>query len=89
MQQVIATDRSGAQWFRVSKRAAFNAWQAGKVVTLCPCKMYPFGHWNIGIEFDPALNENPFVDIVRNFEWYNCNYETGYYSAYYLKTKGA
>lgn len=30
--------------------------------------------------------KNYFVNIVNSFEFYNCNYECGYYAAFYIKT---
>jgi hypothetical protein len=63
-------------------------------IYMVPCKMYPTpqtwyivtlvnvpGGW-IGVKG----NENrTFDDQINAFEYYNCTYETGYYTHFYVK----
>ena len=82
------TCRDGNRVFRrVSKAAARKAWKGNQAVTFCPAKLYPFGGWRPSITVNPQDTERkPFDDVVRGFEYYNCQlHETGYYAAFYVE----
>ena len=37
------------------------------------------------MELYPWYDVKDFDSVVNEFEFYNCNYETGYYSAFYIE----
>jgi hypothetical protein len=69
---------------RINKRTAKKLYEIGQPVLFCPVKLIPGGMWGIGCiitkregrTFDQDLNE---------FEFYNCNYEAGNYTAFYIE----
>ena len=68
---------------RVSKKTARRVYNGGGVVMIAAHRLNP---WNI---FQPAItilrDEHTFDEWVNDYQSYNCNYETGYYCAYYIK----
>jgi len=74
----------GTAFRRINKRQARQSFVAGHPVVLCPCKLAPFGAWRPSCMVQLTADEC-FDNIVKNFEWYNCNYETGYYPSYWIK----
>jgi hypothetical protein len=68
---------------RVSKKTARRVYNEGGVVMIVAHRLNP---WSI---FQPAItilqDEHTFDWWVNDYQWYNCNYETGYYCAYYIK----
>lgn len=84
------TARDGNVLFkRVSKRAARIAYDAGKPVVLCPCKLYPFGGFRPSmLEQKTDQSEQSFYDLVESFEHYNCQLnETGYYASFFIEVR--
>lgn len=77
---------------RITIHQARKRYAEGLPVVFCPCKLYPFGGWAPGIEITPKPDEwdegdtaaTAFTKRVNAFTYYNCNYESGYYPAYYL-----
>lgn len=69
---------------RITKAAAFNEYKNGNTIYLTPVKLAPGGFWNVGT---PIKNDSPrkWESIINEFEFYNCSYETGYYTAFYIK----
>ena len=72
---------------RLYRRKARKAYNSGTTIVVVPCRMYPFGPWGMSIPIRKSDGEETFDQRVRNFEFYNCNYETGYYAAFYLEEK--
>jgi hypothetical protein len=98
MNKFFAMD-GNTKFERVSKRAARVAYELGKPVVLCPCKLYPFGGYRPSMmlqrDFEDdaqrdalGLTGHTFVERVQNFEWYNANcWETGYYASFFIEVK--
>jgi len=75
---------------RLYKKEARKAYDEGTVLVMVPCRMYPNSPWGLSFtlnkkEREAAGKTEPFDTLVQEFEWYNCNYETGYYAAFYIK----
>ena len=74
-------------YVRISKQAARRMYEAGETVYLVPCRFVPGNCW--GLMYDANYyNWNkcePFDTVVNAFEYYNCNRETGRYTAFYRK----
>jgi hypothetical protein len=81
---------------RVSKLTAIKLWCEGKPITFVPCKMVPGGMWGMGStitvaevraarEGEGKTDTDLFNLICDEYRYYNCNWETGYYPAYYVK----
>ena len=76
---------------RIKKPLARKMYYSGHTITVVPCKC---GVNNkvlkaelsifCGDDTDPLTIANRFDRTVREFEHYNCNAETGYYSHYYV-----
>lgn len=86
-------------FIRISKKEAERRYNAGEIVRMCACNMSPVNIWGafadcVKTEF-PAVGGDSFNTIVprsREFEtvvnafrFYNCNRESGYYPAFYVK----
>ena len=80
-------ENDGKTWARATKKQAMAAYDSGLTGLFCPVKMRPFTPWNLetyvdkrsGCEFNIQLN---------GFEYYNCNSETGRYTAFYIQIGG-
>ena len=90
------TDRNGAAWARVTKKAAIKAWMDGETVALCPRNLRPFTMCaceyttkradRAQYHADDIGARNDFNAIIGSFTWYICtNTETGKYPAFYVK----
>ena len=76
---------NGAGYRRISKAAARKVYAAGLHLILCPVGMRPDTPWHIEA-FVEHRNES-FDSVVNAFEYFNCNAETGYYTAFYAPIK--
>ena len=84
MHKITAVD-GGLKYRRISKAEARKAFDQGKPVIFCPCKLYPFGGFRPSIMVQKSEHGwKDFSYAVQNFEWYNCVNETGRYTAFYL-----
>jgi hypothetical protein len=74
---------------RISKSRARKLWAQDKIIHFCPVKLRPGLPFASDIAYYPEEQKNnDFNKTVLNFEWYNCQMnETGYYTAFYLRTK--
>lgn len=67
---------------RVSKRTAKRHYNNGESIIVLPVKCY-----TEMFAFETGENHNKvedFDNLVNEFEFYNCNYECGYYAAFYV-----
>lgn len=84
---------------RITKAAARRAYNAGETVRICPVNISPVNMYGLyadcsnakhttvaGDGFNTTIARNKeFETIVNAFIYYNCNHETGYYPAYYVR----
>lgn len=77
----------GQTFTRISKAAAKKMYERGENVYICACKMNPEGHWFHAVWIHPEP-EQTFEQFVNAYTYYNCNYETGYYPAFYKGLEG-
>ena len=71
---------------KVNKTQARKLFLQKKDIYILPCKVYIGNMWikpyianitkKVDFDFDKLINE---------YEYYNCNYELGYYASYYIK----
>lgn len=91
MRQYIFEDQNGVFYKRISKQEARKRYQDGLSTIFCPVNMHPFHKFfRMSIEINPAninCNYQAFETVLNAFEWYNCNSETGYYTAFYIPVK--
>jgi len=71
-----------AHYTRISKAAARRLYDAGNDLYFCPVNLNPENPW--GLLYYPGNREPSFEDHVRLFENFNCNAETGRYTAFYI-----
>lgn len=67
---------------RVTKRTARQRYNNGESIIILPVKCY-----TEMFAFETEENYNKvrdFESLVMEFEYYNCNYECGYYAAFYV-----
>ncbi len=74
---------------RIRKDEARGRFSNGEFIYLCPVKLRPGGPWHPEITITnkghlAGVTED-FNKIINRFEYYNCNAETGYYTAYYIR----
>ena len=75
---------NGSRYERITKAAAKKQYESGAEVYAAPCKMNPESVWFSPFGFQ--INEEngaDFQNVVDAATYYQCNYETGYYLAYY------
>jgi len=67
---------------KINKTRARKEFNQGKNISLMPCKTA------IGGVLEPHIIDNndhiDFDRMVNNFEYYNCNYEVGRYTHFYI-----
>lgn len=86
-------------FIRVNKKQAKRLYSEGKMIYIVPNKVYPDfkGIWIKPFELQyteemkqrdteyPDLSfEHDFNSRINSFEFHNCNYELGYYTAFYI-----
>lgn len=68
---------------KINKREARKLFDKGKPFYMCAHKLRP--------EYSVFIKENArdevlnFDILVRQFKYYNCDYERGYYPAFYIE----
>ena len=86
------TKRNFYGWHRINKTAARKAFNAGNNVLFVPCNMqikldcycnYHVVLNNNIVEFT-GITKPDFDTLCNHFEYYNCNNETGKYTAFYI-----
>lgn len=84
---------------RISKTAARKLYNAGETIRICAVKMSPVNIWGAYADATPAAftvvssdgfnttvaRNKDFETVVNAFRFYNCNHETGYYPAFYVR----
>jgi hypothetical protein len=76
-------------WVQVQKRTAKRLFEQGKELVFCPCKMYPFGAWDVGMVVDAKrykAEDISFESCVANFEYYNTSAKQGMYTTFYKRS---
>ena len=72
---------------RISKATARELHHAGKEFLVVPRKLNPANRFfAMGSVIDKAMFPD-FDKICNTMQYYNCNYETGYYLAFYTVTE--
>lgn len=76
-------------YIKVNKTKARNLFNQGKTVYIVPCKVrFDFNNmWIKPYEINNSKIDEytTFDTIINSFEYYNCNYELGYYTSYYVQ----
>lgn len=70
---------------RISKHAARKRFNNCQSYYMLPCNILPGNPWEEPIAGTVYDTHNSFNEIVNAFEYYNCNNETGNYTAFYIK----
>lgn len=64
---------------------ARKCYDHGLLVMFCPVNMYPLNdNYPCAAWIQKNDDCNNFQKAVNAFEYYNCNHETGYYTAFYI-----
>jgi len=73
------------QYTRVRKDVARRLYKEGKTIYLTPSNIAARDS-NFWVKPYPVSNrsEKTFDHIVNEFEYYNCNYELGYYANFWI-----
>ena len=69
---------------RVNKAIARKMYRNGCEIKLLPCKVRLDNEWVSPIAISLETHHDTFDRVVNQYEYYNCNAELGYYSAYYV-----
>lgn len=95
IKHVFYDNKTRANYERISKAKAFKMWQQGREIIICPAKLRPFAPWNPEMNlaslerhkesYKGKQDKEYFQDSIRNFEYHNCNNETGKTAAFYVK----
>ena len=70
-------------YLKIQKQTAMRYFNLGLPITICPCKLDPISRWGVATTIDK--HKGDFDRLITNFEYYNCNNETGKYTAYYVQ----
>lgn len=86
---------NGKEYNRISKKSARKQFLQGRTVFLLPCKFRFGSPWLSAFPISGEAQKvyaiddiglaNRFDSLVNSFEYYNCNPETGKYSAFYVE----
>lgn len=68
---------------KINKSKARRLFNEGVAINLLPCKVRLNSMWIKPCLIEKKASGN-FDDYVDEFEHYNCNYELGYYTSYYI-----
>lgn len=79
-------EHDGFTFERIDKKAARTAFNNGLAVLFCPVNMPPFSTWYNASAISKKDSES-FESVLNAFEYYNCNSETGRYTAFYIPIK--
>ena len=79
-------------WRRVNKATARRVFENDGTILLCPVKLRPDSMWRpispIAHSLSSELDIKREFDVyVNEFEFYNCNNESGRYVAFYAEEK--
>ena len=75
---------------RVDKKTARRAYNNNLTVIFCPVNLSPFSPWGLDMPMNKEnynCNGIEFEKLINEFEFYNCNSETGRYTAFYIPVK--
>lgn len=83
------TNNSGVVYRQIYKDEARKLYDEGNDITCCPCKLRPFGFWNmqcvISQQYYLDWTKDSFDKAVNSFEFYNCtDNHTGRYASFYV-----
>ena len=70
---------------QVQKRTAKKLFESGETIYIQACNLRPFGVWSTCYDMNKEKDGATFETIVSNFEYYNCNSETGLYVTFYKR----
>ena len=72
---------------RITKRVARKMYDDGMDIIIAAHKLNPESPFCVGCYITKELDGEiiPFDKAVNYYEIYNCNSETGYYAAFYIK----
>ena len=79
MRQITTTN-----YVRISKKTARALYKTGQENRLyfCPVNLNPENPW--GLMWNAPNNDIPFDQLVSEYQYYNCDAERGYYTAFYV-----
>jgi len=83
-------NKNGFEFIRIDKKKAKRAYNNNLTVIFCPVNLSPFSPWGLDMPMNKEnLNCNyiSFDKLLNEFEYYNCNNETGKYTAFYIPVK--
>lgn len=70
---------------RIRKDKARKLYNDGIAITIVPCKVSPYSMWYSGVRMvNHPDAPREFDSYINEFEYYNCNNETGRYTAFYI-----
>lgn len=78
------------EFLRVNKITARRAYNNGLTVIFCPVNIIPFGYWGLSMDINKNninCDNQTFENVLTQYEYYNCNNETGNYTAFYIPVK--
>ena len=78
-------DLTIGKYTRIRKDVARRLFDQGRIIYLMPSKIVPSDSdpWIKPYPINNRAGEN-FDDIVNRYEYYNCNYELGYYTNFWI-----
>ena len=74
-------------YYKVNKTIARRLYDDDREFIVVPCKCGPQSMLALTVNdftFEKMIDYS-FDTFINSFTYYNCNYETGYYPAYYVK----
>ena len=76
------------QYARIRKDVARKLFNDGRIIYLTPSNIAArdSGPWIKPYPINNRAGEN-FDDLVNRYEYYNCNYELGYYANFWINTE--
>lgn len=79
---------NGVKIVRITKAKARKIYDAGKNLYMYPVNAWPespwYGAWIVNNRQGRQLS---FDQLINEFIYYNCDYERGYYPAFYIEER--
>ena len=73
---------------KINKTEARKVYAEGHTIRVTCNKIHPQNLWGFWMDLKEEENmEYSFDELISGFTGINCNWETGYYAAYYILVK--
>lgn len=85
--KTVPTKITSYEYRRVRKDVARRLYNAGKEITMIPCKGWYYEGSLSSMKISNVINKSPFEEKIKTFVRLYCNDKNGRYPHYYVRMK--